>query len=230
MSRYYKFAELTPEDNDDVAFSEEGENSLEESNSKESESEKKAEAEKKAKGILSKFMSLADTVQKKLRSMLSHVPFSAEVISLYFYVLDTNSSIFFRAIVATVLLVITGIITSEVGGDLVSAILSSIPGGVVAALPLQAIMKALEATTLIAAIPAMLVIYYTLVKEDHLQQAKDFLKAAGLKIYQTSLTKYAMNLALAGQLEESQRLVKVACQKIDRFHRINKIAAHLPNG
>lgn len=197
----YKIA-LEQEDNDIITLEEH-----------EEEPEEEPEPEESTSRILSIFKSAGSTILNKIK----WIPFAAEALSLYFYVLDTGSNIIFRAAVAAFLMAVTGVITAEAASSFIAGLSAIATGGLAApfAAAAEVLMKGVGAGSLVASIPFAIAIYNLLVKDKHVTQAKEFLKSANIKIEHTAITKAARELAIQGDYNASSTLIKVAMGRKD---------------
>lgn len=162
--------------------------------------------------ILSDFKSASDKILSFIKKAASWTPFAAEALSLYFYVLDTEPNIILRATVAAFLMGITGVITIETATTFVTGMSTVATGGAAGpfALIFESIIKGLGAGSLAASLPFAIAIYNILVEDKHVQQAKEFLKSANIKIQYSALNKVARELAVVGDFSTATALMKVA--------------------
>lgn len=211
LSRIKKLYKIAEEQESDMAFSNEIESA------EEPEPETEPAEGKSPSGILSMFQSAGNTILSKIKKIASWTPFAAEALSLYFYVLDTKPNIIFRSAVAVFLMAINGIISFEVASSFIAGLSSVATGGLATpfAAASEVIMKGIGAGSLVASLPFAIAIYNLLVKDEHVEQAKEFLKSANIKIQHTAITKAARELAIQGDYNASATLVKVAMGRKD---------------
>jgi hypothetical protein len=169
-------------------------------------------SEKKPEDTLSLFTNKSAEVLNGIKKIASRIPFAAEILSLYYYVLDTNQNIIFRAAVAAFLMAITGVITAEAATSFISGLSAVVTAGL--ATPFvsvtEVILKGIGAGTLLSAIPYVIAIYNLLVEDEHLEQAKEFLNSANIKTEDAAINKAAREFAIQGNYKASYALIKVA--------------------